>query len=103
MLENVLGGDGVQKWLARFFKQNETESIDYEYFVKLESQGPASNISVTRKQAAVENNGCCTRQKDGKEDEEEGQKILDVDFTFSLFCPKFPRDGKCKVASLIIS
>ena len=103
MLNTVLGDDGIQKWLQRFFKRTDAESIDDEYFVEAETTGPALNISVTKKTATVANTFFSMGQKDDKENAEEGHKIFDVDFTFSLFCPKFPRDGKCKVLSLIFS
>ena len=69
--------------------------------MEAETEGPALNISVIKKAANLET-VCCMKQKNGKEVAEEGQKILDVDFTFSLFCPKFPQAGKCKAVSLII-
>ena len=60
-----------------------------QFDVTTDHQGPALNVSITKKSSS----GAVDMVTNGDGDD---PKILDVDFTFALYCPQFPRDGKCK-------
>ena len=98
MLEDILNNPKLKYWLKKLSNNldESDDDDDNDYEVLTNHQGPALNVSIVKKSSDLLKNVVCMKNKrdDGKA---EDKQLLDVDFTFALYCPKFPQAGKCKI------
>ena len=96
MLENLLNDHKLEKLLKKLSEDlDESDDEDNDFEVLTNHQGPALNVSIVKKSSGLLKNVVCMKNKrdDAKAQD---KQLLDVDFTFALYCPKFPQAGKCK-------
>ena len=88
LIEFRLGSDVFLARLNRMLNEGYANE-DEKFEVAADRTGPALNVKI--KKTTMQTH-CMGRHFD------KDQIIsLDADFTIALSCPKFPRDGKCKV------
>ena len=96
MLEDLLNNPRLEDYLKRLSEDlDESDDEDNDYDVETNHQGPALNVSIVKKSSGILKNVVCMKNKRDDANGEDKQ-LLDVDFTFALYCPKFPQAGKCK-------
>ena len=87
MIEHELGSPQFINILNKYLNLNASYLEEYE--AEANHTGPALNIKIKKNEIKTRRSVPCM------ENFVEDKTVLDVDFTIALYCPNFPRDGKC--------